>query len=107
MTIIIPKWMGSIPKFFTTGRKIGAKISTAGVISINIPAASNSRLISSRITYLLSETLSSACPIAFGSPVKDNTNDMTADAAIRNIMTAVVSHASRRIPGRSEGLMDL
>ena len=74
---------------------------------MNIPATSSSRLMSSRITYLLSETLSSALPMASGRPVKDRTNDMTADAAIRNMMTAVVSQASRRMRGRSDGLMDL
>ena len=105
MTIMMPKWMGSMPKLVTTGRKIGAKIRTAGVISINMPATSSSRLISSRMTYLLSDTLSSASPMAFGRPVKDRTKDMTADAAMRNMITAVVSQASRRMPGRSAGLM--
>src|SRR5690606_1363115 len=54
VTMIIPKWMGSIPKDTTTGRKIGVKISTAGVISINNPTNKSNRLMMIKTTNLLS-----------------------------------------------------
>ena len=105
MTIMIPKWMGSIPKDWTTGRKIGVKIRTAGVMSMKQPTTSSTRLMMSRMTYLLLETLISALPMALGRPVKLMTKLMTLEPAIRNIMTAVVSQASSRILGRSLILM--
>ena len=52
----IPKWVGSIPSSVTMGRKIGVKINTAGVASINTPTANKIRLIIKRITILLSLT---------------------------------------------------
>ncbi len=71
MTIMIPKWIGSVmPKLLTTGRKIGAKIRTAGVMSMNMPMTSRMRLMSSRMTYLLSDTLISALPMAAGQAGK-------------------------------------
>ena len=53
---IIPKWVGSIPKEVTMGRKIGVKMSTAGVASINIPTTSRITFIIKRIMTLLSLT---------------------------------------------------
>ena len=94
-----------MPKLFTTGRKIGAKISTAGVISIKVPTTRKIRLIIRSTTYGLDEMLSMALPIAAGSPVKDMTKDMVEEAAIRNMITAVVSHASHKMAGRSFILM--
>ena len=44
-TIMIPKCTGSIPNLVTTGKNIGVKISTAGVISIKIPTHNSSKLI--------------------------------------------------------------
>ena len=106
MTIMMPKWMGCIPKLCTTGRKMGAKIRTAGVMSIKVPTTSRIRLMSSRITYLLLEMRIMALPMAAGRPVKDMTKDMVEEAAIRNMITAVVSQASARMPGRSFSLME-
>jgi hypothetical protein len=51
---MMPKWTGSIPSPITTGRKIGVKINTAGVMSMNVPTASSKTLINSRITSGLS-----------------------------------------------------
>ena len=53
-TNMIPKWTGSIPNVVTTGKKIGVKIKTAGVISINIPTINKIKLIISKIIILLS-----------------------------------------------------
>lgn len=39
--IIIPKCTGSIPRAVTTGRKIGVKMSTAGVKSIKTPTTNS------------------------------------------------------------------
>ena len=50
----IPKWVGSIPKAVTIGRKIGVKISTAGVASIKTPTANKITLIINNIIILLS-----------------------------------------------------
>ena len=97
--------MGCMPKLFTTGRKIGAKISTAGVISIKVPTTRKIILIIRSTTYGLDEMLSMALPMAAGSPVKDMTKDMVEEAAIRNMITAVVSHASHKMAGRSFILM--
>ena len=94
-----------MPKLFTTGRKIGAKISTAGVISIKVPTTRKIRLIIRSTTYGLEEMLSMALPMAAGSPVKDITKDMVEEAAMRNMIIAVVSQASHNIAGRSFILM--
>ena len=51
--MIMPKWRGSIPRLLTTGRKIGVKIKTAGVISIKVPTARRMRFIISSIITLL------------------------------------------------------
>ncbi len=59
-TIMIPKCMGFIPSWAVTmGRKMGVKISTAGVISIKIPTKSRMKLINRRITTGLSLRLNS------------------------------------------------
>ena len=54
ITIIIPKCTGCRPNFVTTGRKMGVKISTAGVMSINVPTMSNTRFIINKMTNLFS-----------------------------------------------------
>ena len=51
--IIMPKCRGCMPRFLTTGRKMGVKIRTAGVMSINVPTVSNIRFMISRIATLL------------------------------------------------------
>ena len=53
-TMIIPKWMGSIPNFSTTGKNMGVKIKTAGVMSIKIPTNNNNKLMINNITISLS-----------------------------------------------------
>lgn len=52
--MIIPKCTGSIPSSTTIGRNIGVKMSTAGVISIKTPTKRSIKLISSKMTILLS-----------------------------------------------------
>ena len=53
--IIIPKWIGSSPSCeVTIGRKIGVKIKTAGVMSINTPTNNSIIFITKRIIYGLS-----------------------------------------------------
>ena len=52
----IPKWVGSMPKAVTIGRKMGVKISTAGVASMKIPTANKITLIIINIIILLSLT---------------------------------------------------
>ena len=56
-TIMIPKWMGCMPKLVQIGRKIGVNISIAGVISINIPTTRSIIFINKNITTLLVEIL--------------------------------------------------
>ena len=60
ITITIPKCTGSIPNFVTIGRKMGVKMSTAGVISMKIPTNSNIKLMSNKMMILLSDMLSKA-----------------------------------------------
>ena len=58
MIIIIPKWMGCTPSCVTIGKKIGVKISTAGVMSIKVPTKSSNRLIISMVEVRGFEPLS-------------------------------------------------
>ena len=62
----IPKWVGSIPKSVTMGRKIGVKISTAGVASIKTPTANKMTLIIKRMMILLSLTDNKALLMSWG-----------------------------------------
>ena len=62
-TIMIPKWIGSTPNCVTTGRKIGVKINTAGVISIKIPTQRRKKLMSKRMMIRLLESAMSAALI--------------------------------------------
>jgi hypothetical protein len=48
--------MGLTPNFIATGRKIGVKINTAGVISIKVPTTNKIKLMISRITMGFAET---------------------------------------------------
>src|SRR5690625_3904064 len=101
MIIMIPKWTGSTPSSVTTGRKIGVKIRTAGVISMNMPTTNRIRLIVRRITILLSLRPSRAELISWGIPSKDITPDILTDAAISSITMAVVEAAFTRIDRKS------
>lgn len=46
---IIPKWIGSIPKARTIGSNNGTNMSTAAIVSINMPTIKRKILINSRI----------------------------------------------------------
>ena len=60
-TRMIPKWIGSMPNCTATGRKIGVKIKTAGVISMNMPTIRRKMLINKRMTIgLLDSAISPA-----------------------------------------------
>ncbi|GAI07602.1 unnamed protein product [marine sediment metagenome] len=54
-TMIIPKWMGLTPNCTTTGKNMGVKMRTAGVISMNVPTRRRKRLIISKMITRLSE----------------------------------------------------
>ena len=58
-TMMIPKCTGSMPRSTATGRKMGVKMSTAGVMSMNVPTTSSTRLIMSRMATGLSVSASS------------------------------------------------
>src|SRR5690554_325075 len=101
VTIIIPKWIGSMPKETATGRKIGVNINTAGVISINRPTNKRIRLMIIKTTNLLSLSVSKALLIDWGISSLDITQDMAIDVAINNITIAVVSEAFNNMEGTS------
>ena len=46
---MIPKCIGSTPNLVTTGKKIGVKISTAGVISIKVPTKSKIKVFKANV----------------------------------------------------------
>ncbi len=54
VTMMIPKWTGFIPNSITTGRKMGVKINTAGVMSMKVPTNSRTTLMIRRMIILLS-----------------------------------------------------
>src|SRR5690625_108383 len=105
MLIMIPMWSDTTPSYVTTGRKIGVKIRTAGVMSMNIPTSNRIRLVVRRITILLSLRPSSAELISWGIPSKDITHYILTDVAISSITIAVVEVAFTRISGRSVTLI--
>jgi len=70
---IIPKCTGLIPILAMIGRKIGVKISTAGVRSRNIPMTRRNTFIISKSTYLLFEAPIIISLIAAGIPEYDIT----------------------------------
>ena len=57
VTMIRPKWIGSRPIEVATGKRIGAKTKMAGVVSMKQPTMSKIKLIRSRMTIGLSETV--------------------------------------------------
>ena len=75
-TIMMPNCTGSMPKLWQMGRKIGVKISTAGVGSIKVPTTRRITFISSRITYLLLLRDSMALAMAVGIIQIDTYFDM-------------------------------
>jgi hypothetical protein len=85
----------------TTGRKIGVKIKTAGVMSIKIPTTRRMILIRISITHLLSLTVSINSLIICGISSADMTHDILMDVPISKSTTAVVSEDLTKIPGNS------
>ncbi len=67
---IIPKCTGLIPILVTMGRKIGVKISTAGVKSKNIPMTSRNTFMINNSTYLLLEAPIIILLMAAGIPLR-------------------------------------
>ena len=55
--MIMPKCTGSTPSFITTGSRIGVQIRISGAMSIRQPSTSSMKLISIRMTYLLSDNV--------------------------------------------------
>ena len=86
-----------MPNSATTGRKMGVKIKTAGVISIKIPINNNVKLISNKITILLSLIDMIPLLIISGMFSNDNTQHMLIDAPIRNMTMAVVEEDFNKI----------
>jgi len=99
--MMMPKWISDRPSWRTTGSRIGVKISSAGVMSMNIPTTSSMALIVSRITYGLSESPISAADTVCGMLAIVMIQDMELDAPIKSMTTAVVKPVWRQISGRS------
>ena len=105
--IMIPKWMISIPRARHTGRKIGVKIKTAGVISMNVPTINKITLIKSKMMYLLSVIPRSASDTSCGMPVNAMTQDMIEETPIKKMMIPVICALSFKIAGTSLHFIDL
>src|SRR5690625_5211165 len=99
ITIMMPKCNGDMPSSVTTGKKMGVKIKTAGVISIKIPTSSKITLIVSRMSTGLSLKVLSESLIAWGHFASDNIQDIADEAAINSITMAMVSADLVRICG--------
>lgn len=100
-TMIIPKWTGSIPKVETTGKKMGVKIKTAGVISIKVPTTNSVILINKKIRNGLLTVSNKKPVINWGMLSKENNHDMVIDVQIKNMTIAVVLALFNNIIGRS------
>ena len=105
--IIIPKWTGSIPSSTATGRKIGVKIRTAGVISINTPTPSNVILMMTRMRKGLSLSVSNPEVTICGIFSYDMTHDIPRDVPINKATIAVVLQLARMVLGKSASLSSL
>ena len=106
-TIIIPKWTGSTPTLVTTGKNMGVKISTAGVMSIKVPTNNKMRLITIKITHLLSLTVSINSLIKCGISSADITQDILIEVPINNSTTADVSEDRTKMSDKSDTLSSL
>ena len=100
-TSMIPNCNSLMPNCMATGKKIGVKIRTAGVISKNAPTTISSKLISSKIRNGLSLTVSNALLRVCGMFSKESSHDIAVDAAMSSITMAVVSAAFNMIPGNA------
>ena len=87
---ITPNWISLIPRLCAIGRKIGVKIRSAGVISMNMPTTIRITFIRKKITYLLVEMDIIPLEIAAGIPEYAITKDMAEEAEIRNRMMPLV-----------------
>ena len=105
--MMIPKCSGSTPIWVTIGRKIGVKISTAGVISIKIPTSSRIMLIISIITMGFSEMASKASLIRYGRSALVIAQDMATDTEISSNTIEDVTTDSRITDGSSLILISL
>ena len=76
--------MGCMPKCSAIGIKIGVKINTAGVRSINIPTISRIKFIRIKMIIGLSEIESIQSLIIVGRPVKAIAHDIMVEAPIKN-----------------------
>ena len=79
-----------MPRLCAIGRKIGVKISMAGVISINMPTTIKIIFISRKITILLVEIAIMPELIAAGMPEYAITNDIAEEADIKNRIIPLV-----------------
>ena len=100
-TKTIPKCTGCIPNSVTTGKKIGVKIRTAGVISINVPMINNTKFINKKITILLVNCSNKKLLINSGIPSKENSQDIAIEVQIKNITTAVVFELASNMEEKS------
>ena len=106
-TITIPKCTGCIPNSVTTGRKIGVKIRTAGVISMKVPTMSSVILIMRKITNGLLNCSNKKLVSNWGMLSKAKSQDMAIEVQIRNITMAVVLALLSRIDEKSLTLIAL
>ena len=97
--IKIPKWTGSIPNSVTIGKKIGVKISNAGVISIKVPTINRIKLIINRITIGFSETVNNASLIVYGISAFAIAQDIPMEVPIKSNTIEVVTMASKIMAG--------
>ena len=67
ITIIIPKWTGSIPSSIAKGKSIGVKIKIAVDVSINIPKSNKSKFMISISKIVLSVKLVRKLDIVAGT----------------------------------------
>src|SRR5699024_3982111 len=99
--MMIPKCTGSMPISVTMGRKIGVKISTAGVISIKVPTKRSIRFISNNITMGLLLTPKMEVLMVCGMFSNDITHDMAMEVPISNKTIADVLTAFKNREGSS------
>ena len=98
MIMMMPKWSGCTPTFSTTGRKIGVKISTAGVMSMKQPTTSRMALISSSRTTLLLVQPTRAALMSCGTFSEARTQDIAMLVAIsRNTTEVVTPHLEQEL----------
>ena len=98
--MMIPKWIGSIPKSVTIGRNIGVKMSTAGVISIKVPTNKSTKLINNKMITGLSLKERRKEVTFCGICSKDITQDIPMEVAMSSNTIEVVRAESINISGK-------